>query len=616
MRQAAAAVAGVVLAFSVGAACAATDPSAVLNAYRAASGGDAWHGKAVMKAAANIAGQGMTGSGTIVTDLRNGTFVQHYTLGPASGAQGFDGTDAWQQGPNGDVNLEKGGDALPLAINQAYRDTHAWWRPDFGGASVVPVGEKPCERSRCDVLTITPHGGKPFDAWFDAKTHLLVRTVEKQGAQTVTTRFSDYRVSDGVRLPWNEVIDNGAGARYLLTVATTSVDFMPVQPSDTYAPPKGTTGNFSIANGATQTTFPFHLYNNHIYADAWVNGHGPLTFIFDTGGQNILVPSTARALGIEVHGAMPGSGVGNKTADYGLAKVATLRIGDITFRNQLVGVLDFAIDDVEGVHIQGMAGFELFKRFVTRIDYGKHTITLIEPAHFDPRDAGTPIPFVFNDDDPEVTGSFEGIPAKFDIDTGARDSLTLTAPFAQAHNLRATHTKGVEAVGGWGVGGASRGYVTRGKEVTIGPMRIPDVVTSFSSQKKGTFSSAAFQGNVGAGLLKRFVVTFDYPHHTMYLKPLPGPVADLDTYDRSGMWINVAKGGMQVMDVTADGPAAQAGIEAGDVITEVDGKPASSIPVYELRRMLRDDSPGTLVRFTIRRGTQMHKLDVKLRDQI
>jgi hypothetical protein len=32
--------------------------------------------------------------------------------------------------------------------------------------------------------------------------------------------------------------------------------------------------------------------------------------------------------------------------------------------------------------------------------------------------------------------------------------------------------------------------------------------------------------------------------------------------------------------------------------------------------MLRDDSPGTLVRFTIRRGTQMHKLDMKLRDQI
>lgn len=616
MRQATAVVAGVVLAFSAGTACAATDPSAVLNAYRAASGGDAWHGKAVMKTEANIAGQGMTGSATIITDLHNGAFVQHHTLGPASGAQGFDGTDAWRQGPNGDVNLEKGGDALPLAINQAYRDAHAWWRPDFGGASVTADGTKPCGGSRCDVLTITPRGGKPFDAWFDAQTHLLVHTVEKQGARTVTTRFSDYRASDGVRLPWKQVIDDGAGAQYLLTVTTTSVAFLPAQPLAIYAPPQGTAGDFTIASGATQTTFPFHLYNNHIYAHAWVNGHGPLTFIFDTGGQNILVPATAKALGIDVQGAMPGGGVGNKTADYGLAKVATLRIGGVTFRNQLVGVLDFGIDNVEGVNIQGMAGFELFKHFVTRIDYGKRTITLIEPAHFNSKDAGTPIPFVFDDDNPEVDGSFEGIPAKFDIDTGARDALTLTAPFAQAHDLRATHPKGVEAVGGWGIGGASRGYVTRGREVAIGPVKIPDVVTSFSTQKQGAFSSAAYQGNVGAGLLKRFVVTFDYPHQRLYLKPLPGPIADLDTYDRSGMWINVGQGGMQVMDVTANGPAARAGIEAGDVITTVNGRSATSIHIYDLRRQLRDEPPGTIVHFTIRRGTQVRNVGLTLRDQI
>ena len=616
MRQVAIAVAVVVLAFSASAARAATDPSAVLDAYRAASGGAAWHGKTVVKTAANIAGQGLTGNGTMVVDLRNGSFVQHYTLGPASGAQGFDGTDAWQQGPNGDVNLEKGGDARPVAVSQAYQNANLWWRPDFGGARVVGEGMKPCDDSQCHVLRITPQGGKPFDAWFDAGTHLLSRTVVKQGAQTVTTRFSDYRVTDGVRLPWKEVVDNGTGTQYLLTVTTTSVDFMPAQPLAAYAPPEGTAGDFTITGGATQTTFPFHLYNNHIYADAWVNGHGPLTFIFDTGGQNILMPATAKALGIQVHGAMPGGGVGDKTADYGLAKVAALRIGDVTFHNQIVGVLDFGIDDVEGVDIQGMAGFELFKRFVTRIDYGKHTITLIVPAHFDPKDAGTPVPFVFNDDNPQVDGSFEGIPAKFDIDTGARDALTLTAPFVQAHGLRATHQQGVDAVGGWGVGGASRGYVTRGREVTIGLVKIPDVVTSFSTQKKGAFSSVALQGNVGAGILKRFVVTFDYPHHTMYLKPLPGHVADLDTYDRSGMWINQAKDGMQVMDVTANGPAAQAGIKAGDVITEIDGKPATSIPVYDLRRELRDRAPGTVVHVTVRRSGQTHNVDVTLRDQI
>jgi S1-C subfamily serine protease len=174
----------------------------------------------------------------------------------------------------------------------------------------------------------------------------------------------------------------------------------------------------------------------------------------------------------------------------------------------------------------------------------------------------------------------------------------------------------VEAVQGWGVGGASRGYVTRGKAITIGSVKITDVVTSFSTQKKGAFSSAAYQGNVGAALLKRFVVTLDYPHHTLYLKPLPEPVADAGTYDRSGMWINQAKDGMHVMDVTARGPAEQAGIQAGDVITQVNGKPATSIPVYALRRMLRDEAPGTVVRFAVRHGQRTRQMAVTLRDQI
>lgn len=169
---------------------------------------------------------------------------------------------------------------------------------------------------------------------------------------------------------------------------------------------------------------------------------------------------------------------------------------------------------------------------------------------------------------------------------------------------------------GWGVGGASHSYVTRGKLLTIGPVKIPNVVTALSLQQHGAFATPAYQGNIGAGILKRFVVTLDYADHTMYLKPLPGPIADLDTYDRSGMWINQVPGGMQVMDVTVHGPAAQAGIHAGDVITQVNGKPATSIHVYDLRRMLRDEAPGTVVHFTIERGKQARKVTVTLRDQI
>jgi membrane-associated protease RseP (regulator of RpoE activity) len=608
------AVAALVSVF--GAAHAAADPASVLNAYRAASGGDAWQARAVMKTESKLAGQGLTGTDTSLVDLRTGNSVERYTLGPASGAEGFDGENAWEQGPNGEVNLQKGGDGLQLARNAAYQNANLWWRADFGGAKVEALADQPCGASRCAVLEIAPEGGLPFQAWFDRSSHLLDRTVLHVGARTTTVSYSDYRVVDGVRVPFKTVVDNGHGPQYLQTVMVASVRFLPGQPVATWAPPASHIKDVAIAGGATQTTFPFRLFNNHIYIDAWVDGRGPLLFIVDTGGENILVPSTAKSLGIEAEGAMAGTGVGDKAVSVGLAQVKSLKVGEADFKDQIVYVMDFIPNDVEGVDIKGMLGFTVFKRFVTQIDYGKHEITLIEPDHFDPKDAGAPIPFVFNGDLPEVEGTFDGIPGKFDIDTGSRASLTLTGPFAKQHGLRAANPKGVVAVDGWGVGGSSRSYVTRGRELAIGPVKIPGVVTALSLQKKGSFASPAYQGNIGGGVLKRFVVTFDYAKHVMYLRPLPDPVADLDTYDRSGMWINQARDGMQVMDVTAYGPAAQAGIKAGDVITGVNGKPAASIRVHELRRELRDEAPGTRVHFTIRRGAQTHDLEVTLRDQI
>jgi C-terminal processing protease CtpA/Prc len=147
-------------------------------------------------------------------------------------------------------------------------------------------------------------------------------------------------------------------------------------------------------------------------------------------------------------------------------------------------------------------------------------------------------------------------------------------------------------------------------------VRIPNVVTSLSLQKKGAFASPAYQGNIGGGTLKRFIVTFDYAHQTMYLKALPEPVADTGVFDRSGMWINAAKDGIEVMDVTANGPAQTAGIRNGDIIAAVDGKPATAIPVYELRQKLRDDAAGTVVVFTVKQGDATHQVKVTLRDQI
>ena len=598
-------------------AFAAQSAGQILDAYKAAIGGGAWNDKVTMSGEAAIAGYGLTGTAHTVADLRNGRSESDYMMGPAGGANGFDGTTPWQKDLSGTVTLQQGGDAQVLAINDAYRTSGKWWLPDRGGAEIVGDGEKTEGGATYEVLTVTPKGGKPFDAWFDAKTHLLAKTVEKQSSQTITTTFSDYRPVDGVLLPYKLVIDSGVGEKYLQTVTVTKVAFLGPQPDSTYAPPKVTVADFSIAGGAAQTEIPIQLVNNHIYGQAKVNGKGPYTFIFDTGGHNIVTPPIAKELSLKIEGTLPGTGAGEGVMEGGFTHIDQLEVGDAVVKNQLFIVLPLdTFVGIEGVPMPGMVGYEVFRRFVTRVDYGAHTLTLIDPKHFDPKDAGTPVKFNFNGHIPEVVGTFEGLPAKFDIDTGARSELTLTKPYVAKNGLHASHPKGVDAVDGWGSGGPSTGDITRGKDMTLGSVKIGGVVTSMANQDKGAFSGSDYSGNVGGGILKRFIVTFDYDHQTMYLKPLPGPVADTGTFDRAGMWINQSAHGFEIADVTKGGPAQAARLKTGDTITDVDGVPATDIHLYDLRQKLRNDKPGTVVTFTVKDGSTVKDVKVTLRDQI
>jgi predicted aspartyl protease len=379
--------------------------------------------------------------------------------------------------------------------------------------------------------------------------------------------------------------------------------------------PKVTVVDSAIAGGAKQTTFPFQLLNNHIYADVKVNGK-PFTFIFDTGGVNLVTPPTAKALGLKSEGQMQANGAGSGHMEAGLTKVASLQLGGATVKDKVFVVLPLdAMSNVEGVDEQGMVGYETFRRFVTRIDYGASTVTLIDAKAFDPKDAGTAVPITFNGNTIEVQASYNGHPGNFTVDTGARSALTLNAPFAAKNGLTAGTAKSVAAVTGWGVGGPTRSVVMRSGVLSIGPSSVPNPVVEIATDKGGAFADASLAGNIGAGILKRYVVTLDYEHSTIYLKPTI-PVADLDTFDRSGMWINADPQGFKVVDVTATGPAEAAGLKPDDIITAVDGMPAASLHLYDLRRRLRDDAPGTIVIFAVKSGGGAKDVKVALRDLI
>jgi membrane-associated protease RseP (regulator of RpoE activity) len=314
---------------------------------------------------------------------------------------------------------------------------------------------------------------------------------------------------------------------------------------------------------------------------------------------------------MDVHGGGSGS------MEAGLTKIGEIRLGDASIRDKVFIVLPLdSMANTEGFTGGGMVGFETFHRFVTRIDYGANTVTLIDPKAFDPKDAGTPVPLTFNGNTPEIEGSYAGVPGKFEIDTGSRAELMLTRPFVEKNNLKSHYAKGVDAVIGWGVGGPSRGFIVRGEPLRIGDVEVKDVVTALSTDKAGSQSDESTAGNIGGGILRRFVVTLDYGHNTMYLKPASPLSPDIGAFDRAGLWMNASRDGFTVVDVTPMAPAEAAGLKAGDTIVAVDGKPSGTTPLYDLRKRLRDEPTGTVVTFTVMRGREKKDIAVTLRDLI
>ena len=597
---------------------AAADPASTADSVLAAN--HAAVGQPPASGAAQFAyshtDSGLTGPQVDRFDLTTGAYVETEQAGPLSDAEGYDGKIPWQRDISGADTPQAGGDRIPTAVSRAYRLANLWWRPDHGGAVIVYAGRETASGRAVDRLVVTPKGGKRFDAWFDADTHLLARIAQDEQFFHVTQTFDDYRPEGGLVLAHRIARDPGLGQTAISTSTLTGVSFGPREALSTYSRPTAPPTGASIEGGAASVTVPFRLLNNHVYVQALVNGKGPYTFIVDTGGHTLLSPHVVAEAGLKPVGEAVTSGAGDGHSTTGFVHFDEIAIGAVRLRDEIGFATDIYDKSIEGIPVDDMIGFELIRRMVTQIDYGRRTITFTDPARFEPKDLGVAVHFVFYDHLPNVRGSIGRRPARFDIDTGDRMELGVTSPFVAAHNLRAEFARGTSAVTGWGVGGPAHDYMVRLPSMKLGSVEVDNVATGLSEAKGGAFSDPNFDGNVGGGLLRRFVVTFDYVHQVMYLKRITPAPADAGSFDRSGLWINAKSGGFEVVDVAKGSAAAEAGIAVGDMITAIDGQPVRDEALSDARRLLRARPAGTKVALTVQRGSELRSVVLTLRDQI
>ncbi len=545
-------------------------------------------------------------------DAAGRRFAVHQNGGPLTGGNGWDGSSAWNVDYAGLVTIDGGMSGRLQAIDQAYLDNLTYLRPDYGGAAIHSLGKKTAEGKTYDVVAVTPPQGSELDLWIDPRTHLIGRLTSTIGIISTTTNFADYRTTDGVTYPFRSASKTSEGNEFSQTVLSLKLN---EDVTSHLQVPTSKPNDFSVEGSST--TVPIQIVNNHIYTKVMVNGKGPYTFILDTGGDSILSPEVATALQTQTAGKAQIGGVGNTTEVAGFTHLDTLKIGSATVNNQYAIVLPITqgFGVAEGMHIDGLIGFQTVARFLTTIDYGNSTMTLQMPSA-SPASIGdaTPIKFYFDHTIPRIPITIDGVATSGEVDTGSRAGLTLSAPFIAQHPAIAALAKTADGVGGFGVGGPSYAKLGRVNTLQIGTYNLSGAIADFTTQQKGAFADPFNPANLGGAIWRRFTVTFDYPHQQMLL----AKNAAYDTpfaYDRSGLFLIDNKGAYTVIDARPGTPAANEHLAKGDVIVSVNGAPASTQSLPQLRALFQQP-PGTVVHLHVRGPAGERDVSLTLADYV
>jgi hypothetical protein len=365
---------------------------------------------------------------------------------------------------------------------------------------------------------------------------------------------------------------------------------------------------------------PFEQANRAIFIQVVVKGR-PLWFVLDTGDKYAVIDlAVARSIGLDLGPPIPLSGAGTATVTGALVK-------DSPF--QVTGLADFSqplfiaaplgdLAKAEGHPFAGVLGKDFIGEFVVDIDYARRQLTLHDKAAYRYAGSGHALDITFNPSGhPQARAEVvdaAGHPADglFTLDIGSTGAVILNTPFVDQAHLLQPGQASVPLQGAAGVGGDVQGAVARLSALKLAGFVVRDPVTVFAETKTGAFASADTQGNIGGAILERFKVTLDYSRARIILEPTRR-FGEPTEYDMSGVSLSASGPDFRtftVDEVAPDSPGSEAGVEVGDRVTAIGGRPASAYSLSDLRALLRRPRALSL---TVERAGGQRKLRLQLR---
>ncbi|MDB5477347.1 MAG: hypothetical protein JWP49_2858 [Phenylobacterium sp.] len=192
----------------------------VLAEARQAAGGAAWNR---LRGWHEVGRRGDQRYEAWLDPLRYGMRVE--TREPAGLAvHGFNGLGDWRIAASGAVTGIDVTRTVSQARTEAFYDVHGYFYPGRFDARGESLGVRRAQGRAFEVVMVKPWGAEPRELWFDAKTHLLARMVDRSGGRPVAISFSDYRKVGAVRVAFRMTEEDGGMVRELQSLDFTPID--------------------------------------------------------------------------------------------------------------------------------------------------------------------------------------------------------------------------------------------------------------------------------------------------------------------------------------------------------------------------------------------------------
>lgn len=346
--------------------------------------------------------------------------------------------------------------------------------------------------------------------------------------------------------------------------------------------------------------------NGHVVAQFKVNGVGPVWFALDTGASHAGINSDfATQLKIELtgkKGVARGAG-GSQASENG--EHIEFALPGVTMRDQTAAIYSMEfMSRRAGRPVAGIIGREFFEAFVVEIDFANQRMHLYDPKTWSYNGKGSVVPLTFNNaghpyvEATAVMPNNERVQGRFVLDLGSAFPLMVAEKYTAEHNLLKTLPASL-SIQARGVGGPVETRVGRVASIQLGDFTLKAPFAAFP-QGGGYITDANSPGNIGAPVLSRFRVIFDYTRKRMILEP-GERFAEPFEFDMSGLSVQAegdAFDQLSVLRITPGSPAEAAGFAVGDKLVSVNGEPATSIAA--LRRLWKQ--PDRQFDVVIRRG--------------